>query len=118
MNARQTGKTTRILIQTAVYITEHWDEEKLIVLSADTVEYAWVLAEKLKQFLGGYPQRTGNSMVFGKLRMVVTSHRYKETVIKTSRFDEFFSDHYDRRHIRPRHIFVKKEEKHEWHKNP
>lgn len=92
---RHSGRTTRMLLDLASYISEHWDEDKLIILTAQTVKYAWILARKLNIFLFlGDAQRSRNIIQFGEIKIVITSHSLGREIIKRYRFDAIFSDHY------------------------
>ena len=96
---RASGRTTRILLELAKYISDNWNKEKNVIFAADTLAYSKDLARRLLAFFDG-EAFAYTYIKFGKItvRLFALSDLERQKVLFSTEWDRIFCDHYDRRY--------------------
>ena len=93
---RAIGRTTRMLLKLALYISENWDEDKQVVLLANKHDYVWDLARKLNSMLNRSGDKRNGFIMFGRVRVYPISRQayFDSNFTRGRKIDEEFYDNY------------------------
>jgi len=94
--ARRSGRTTKMLLHLAQYITDNWDEEKQVIIAAHNIAYATDILMQLKTFFPSAKRFAYTSVQFGKVtvRPFCFSDLERPEVMHGCNWDQIFENHY------------------------
>jgi len=90
-NIRRTGRTTKLIADLLTYVHEHYNDKKVICISAQTHKMAWKLVGIINKVVT--PSSEHNScVVYGGVFVVVCSVDIVDRVRTELKIDKFFID--------------------------
>lgn len=93
---RRTGRTTRMLLELALYISKNWDKDKKVILASHNTHYTTSLLKKLTIFFPNAKGLAHTSVTFG--RVIVHPANFLELnrleIMYGINWNAMFIDHY------------------------
>ncbi len=92
---RQTGRTTRMLLKLALYISENWDKHQHVIVVAHNEMFADTLQKRLTDILPGFSKQQRGLILYGNTVIAFMGRdRYNRPERRPLYEKRTFIDHY------------------------